>query len=68
MGVLWRHFHVAIERTAYEACSATWNLDNNTVFALGPSKSTKNLNRFGQSQDIPDAIVLECSHTLNALH
>jgi hypothetical protein len=26
-----------------EACSATWNMGTNSVFALGPRKTTENL-------------------------
>jgi hypothetical protein len=38
-----------------EACSATWNLGTNSTFALGPRKTTENLDRVGRSQDLPDA-------------
>jgi hypothetical protein len=48
-------FNVAIERAAYKAFSATWNLCTNSAFALGPRKTTENLDRFGRSQDFPDA-------------
>jgi hypothetical protein len=45
-------FNVTIGRAA---CSATWNLGTNSAFALGPRKSTENLDRVGWSQDLPDA-------------
>jgi hypothetical protein len=48
-------FNVAIGRAAREACSATWNLGTNSVFALGIRKTTENLDRVGLSQDLPDA-------------
>jgi hypothetical protein len=32
-------------RAAWEACSATWNLGTNSASALGPRKSTENLDR-----------------------
>jgi hypothetical protein len=48
--VLGRNFDVNIGRAAWEACSATWNLGTNTTFALGPRKTTENLDRFGRSQ------------------
>jgi hypothetical protein len=31
------------------------NLGTNSAFALGPKKTTGNLDRVGQSQDLPDA-------------
>jgi hypothetical protein len=31
-----------------EACSATWNLGTNSAFALGPRKTTENLDRVGR--------------------
>jgi hypothetical protein len=37
------------------ACSATWNLGTNSAFALGPRKTTENLDRVGRLQEIPDA-------------
>jgi hypothetical protein len=40
---------------AWEAYSATWNLGTNSAFALGPRKTTKNLDRVGRLQDLPDA-------------
>jgi hypothetical protein len=43
-----------IRRAACEACSATWNLSTNSAFALGPRKTTDNLDRIGRSQDLPD--------------
>jgi hypothetical protein len=36
-------FNVTIGRAACEACSATWNLSTNSAFALGPRKTTENL-------------------------
>jgi hypothetical protein len=36
-------------------CSATWNLGTNSAFAVGPRKTTENLDRVGRSQDLPDA-------------
>jgi hypothetical protein len=47
--------NVAIERAAWEACSATWNLITNSAFALGPRKTKENLDRVDRSQDLPDA-------------
>jgi hypothetical protein len=44
----------SIGRAAWEACSATWNLGTNSAFALGLRKTTENLNRVGQSQDLTD--------------
>jgi hypothetical protein len=44
-----------IGRAAWEACSATWNLGANSAFALGPRKTTENLDRVGRSQDLTDA-------------
>jgi hypothetical protein len=41
--ILGRNFDVTIGRAACEACSATWNLDNNSVFALSPRNTTENL-------------------------
>jgi hypothetical protein len=52
---LGRNFKVTIWRAAWEACSGTWNLGTNSEFALGPTKTTENLNRVGRSQDLPDA-------------
>jgi hypothetical protein len=40
---------VTIGRAAWEACSATWDLGTNSVFGLGPRKTTENLNLVGQS-------------------
>jgi hypothetical protein len=42
-------------RAACEACSATWSLGTNSAFALGPRKTTENLDRVDRSQDITDA-------------
>jgi hypothetical protein len=36
-------------------CRATWNLDTNSAFALGPRKTTENLHRVGRSQALPNA-------------
>jgi hypothetical protein len=36
-------FNVTIGRAAWEACSAMWNLGTNSAFALGPRKTTENL-------------------------
>jgi hypothetical protein len=41
------NFDVTTGRAACEASSATWNLGTNTLFALGPRKTTENLNRVG---------------------
>jgi hypothetical protein len=38
-------FNVTIGRAACEACSATWILDTNSAFVLGPRKTTENLDR-----------------------
>jgi hypothetical protein len=46
--------NVTIGRAAWEAYSATWNLGPNSAFALGPRKTTENLNWVGRSQDLPD--------------
>jgi hypothetical protein len=48
-------FYVTIGRAAWEACSAMWNLGTNSVFALGPRKTTENLVQVGRSHDPPDA-------------
>jgi hypothetical protein len=48
-------FNFTIGRAAWETCSAPWNLGTNSEFALGPRKTTENLDRVGRSQDIPDA-------------
>jgi hypothetical protein len=47
--------NITIGRAAWEACSATWNLGTNSAFALGPRKTTGNLDRVGRSQDLPNA-------------
>jgi hypothetical protein len=44
-----------IGRAAREACSAMWNLGTNSAFALGPRKTTENLDWVGRLQDLPDA-------------
>jgi hypothetical protein len=48
-------FNVTIGRAAWEACSATWNLGTNSAFALGPRKTTENLDWVVPSQDLQDA-------------
>jgi hypothetical protein len=49
-------FDINIWRAACEACSATRNLGTNSAFAaVGPRKTTENLDRVGRSQDLPDA-------------
>jgi hypothetical protein len=53
--ILGRNFDVTIGMAACEASSATWNLVSNSAFALGPRKTTENLDRVGRSQDLPDA-------------
>jgi hypothetical protein len=35
-----RNFNVTVERAAWEAYNATWNLGTNSAFALGPRKTT----------------------------
>jgi hypothetical protein len=40
-----QNFNVTIGRAAWGACSATWNLGTNSAFALGPRKTTENLDR-----------------------
>jgi hypothetical protein len=52
-----------IWRATCEASSAPWNLGTNSAFALGPSKTTGNLNRVGRSQDLPEANRLLASST-----
>jgi hypothetical protein len=52
MAKFWK---VNIWRAAWEACSTTWNFGTNSAFALGPRKTTGNLDRIGRSQDLPDA-------------
>jgi hypothetical protein len=53
--VVGENFEFTIGRAACEAYRATWNLGTNSAFALGPRKSTENLDRVGRSQDLPDA-------------
>jgi hypothetical protein len=36
-------------------------LGTNSAFALGPRKTTENIDRFGRSQDLPDAYCLLAS-------
>jgi hypothetical protein len=50
-----RNFEITIGRAACEACRATWNLGTNSAFALGPRKTTENLDRVGRSQELPEA-------------
>jgi hypothetical protein len=50
-----KFFYVTIGGAAWEACSATWNLDTSSAFALGQRKTMENLDRVGLSQDFPDA-------------
>jgi hypothetical protein len=40
---LGRNFDVNIRKAAWEACSAVWNLGTNSASALGPIKTTENL-------------------------
>jgi hypothetical protein len=40
---LGRNFGVTIKWAVYEACSAMWNLDTNPALAVGPRKTTGNL-------------------------
>jgi hypothetical protein len=47
--------NATIGRAAWEACSATWNLGTNSAFAVGPRKTTENLDRVDRSQDLPNA-------------
>jgi hypothetical protein len=47
--------NATVGKAAWEACSATWNLGNKSAFALGPKKTTDNLDRVGRSQDLPNA-------------
>jgi hypothetical protein len=47
--------NVTIGRAAWEACSATGDLGTNTASALGPTKTTENLDRVGRTQDLPNA-------------
>jgi hypothetical protein len=53
--ILGRNFDVTIGRAACEASSATWNLGTNSAFALGPRKTTENIDRVYRSKDLPDA-------------
>jgi hypothetical protein len=52
--ILDRNFDVTIGRVACEASSATWNLGTNSAFAVGPRKTTENLDHVGQLQDLSD--------------
>jgi hypothetical protein len=47
--------YVTNGRAACEACSAKWNLGINLAFALGPRKTTENLDWVCRSQDLPDS-------------
>jgi hypothetical protein len=44
-----------IERAACEASGAKWNFCINSTFALGPRKTTVNLDRVGRSQGLQNA-------------
>jgi hypothetical protein len=49
-----------------EASSATWHSDTNTASALGPRKVVEKLDRFGRSQQLPEANwFLDSTPTLN---
>jgi hypothetical protein len=43
------NFGVTIVMAACEAISATWNLGANSEFALGPMRTTENLDQAGRS-------------------
>jgi hypothetical protein len=47
---------------------AAWNLGTNREFALGPRKTTEDLDRVGRCQHLPDAskLLTSCS-TLNVI-
>jgi hypothetical protein len=47
--------NVTIGRAICETCSATWNLDTNSAFTLGPRKTTETVNEVGRSQELPNA-------------
>jgi hypothetical protein len=51
-------FDATIWRAACEVGSKTWNLCTNIAFALGPKKTTGELDRVIRSQDLPDTIWL----------
>jgi hypothetical protein len=53
--VLDENFEITMGRAACEAYRATWNLGTNSAFALGPRKTTENLDGVGRSRDLPDA-------------
>jgi hypothetical protein len=48
-------FYLTLGRAICEASGEKWNFCTNSTFALGPRKSTENLDRVGRSQDHPDA-------------
>jgi hypothetical protein len=57
MAISVRNFDGTIERTASEASSTAWNLSTKSTFVLGPRKTSKNLDRVGRPQDLPDKTV-----------
>jgi hypothetical protein len=50
-----QNFDVTIGRTAWEACSATWNLGSYSAFVLGSRKITEKLDGVGRSQDLQES-------------
>jgi hypothetical protein len=52
----------SIERAAWEACSATWNLGSNSAFSLGLRKTTENLNRVGRWENYTESVNTLCGH------
>jgi hypothetical protein len=40
---LGRNFNITVGRATWEACSAAWNLGTNSALAVGPRKTTENL-------------------------
>jgi hypothetical protein len=48
-------FNVTIGKAAWEACSAKWNLGTNSACAVGPRKTTENLDLVSRSQDLQNA-------------
>jgi hypothetical protein len=54
---------------ACETFSEMWNLYTNSVFSLGPRKTTEILDRVGRSQDLPDANwLLASSPTIKCMY
>jgi hypothetical protein len=49
--ILGRNFDITNGRAACEACSATRDLGTNSAFALGPRKTTENLDRIGSGKN-----------------